>query len=308
MLSGIVVLNKPIGTRSTYCVNRVKTILGKRIKVGHAGTLDSPAGGILLVLIGAATRLSQYLMELPKIYEVSIVLGMETDTDDYTGNVLTRTRIGSILPENVEAAIRSFQGVRMQIPPQISAVKIDGQRAHRMSREGLDFKILPRPVSISRIERSSLSPYASEIFLRVYCHKGTYIRSLARDLGKSLGCGAYVSGLTRTRIGNFDLSSPNCIQNLDELDSQSIPGVVQPMETVLAEYTSYRIPLFLTDTVRNGNPVSLETLHRIRWGRIPSSFSVVLEGNDIISFGNILTQDNKAFVKPKTNIFLTGEK
>lgn len=308
MLSGIILLNKPIGTRSTYCVNRVKRILAKNIKVGHAGTLDSPAGGILLVLVGAATRLSQYLMELPKIYEVTIVLGMETDTDDYTGKVLTRTREGAILPENVEAAIRSFQGVRMQIPPQISAVKIDGQRAHRMSREGMNFKILPRPVSISRIERLPLCPYTSEIFLRVYCHKGTYIRSLARDLGKSLGCGAYVSGLTRTQIGPFDIDSPYCIHNLDALDSYSIHGVVQPMETVLAEYTSYRIPLFLADTVRNGNTVSLENLHRIRWGRIPSSFSVVLEGNDIISFGNILTKDKKAFFKPKTNIFLTGEK
>ncbi len=308
MLSGIIVLNKPTGTRSTCCVNRVKKILGNRIKVGHAGTLDSSAAGILLVLIGAATRLSQYLMELPKIYEVTIVLGMETDTDDYTGNVLSRMERGLILPERVETVIRSFQGVRMQIPPQISAVKIDGQRAHTMSRQGINVKILPRPVSISRIERSSLSSDTSEISLRVYCHKGTYIRSLARDLGKILECGGYVSGLTRTRIGPFDIGSSNCVQRLDELNTESISAVIQPMETLLAEYTSYRIPLFLTGTVRNGNAISLENLHRLRWGSIPSSFSVVLEGSDIISFGNILIKDNKAFFKPKTNIFLSGEK
>ncbi len=308
MLSGIIVLNKPTGTRSTCCVNRVKKILGKRIKVGHAGTLDSPAGGILLILIGSATRLSQYLMELPKIYEVTIVLGMETDTDDYTGNVLSRTERGPILPERVETVIRSFQGVRMQIPPQISAVKVDGKRAHKMSREGVDFNILPRPVSISRIERTCFSAETLELSLRVSCHKGTYIRSLARDIGKHLECGAYVSGLTRTSIGPFDVGIPYCVQKLDELDNQSLSSFIQPMETLLEEYTSYKIPLSFTEAVRNGNPVSLENLHRLRWGSIPSSFSVALEGSDIISFGNILTKDNKAFFKPKTNIFLSGEK
>lgn len=303
MHSGIIVLNKPAGIRSTYCVNRVKKILGKKIKVGHAGTLDAPAQGVLLVVVGAATRLSQYLMELPKEYEVRIVLGQETDTDDYTGTVLSTNTQYSASLKKIEEILPLFQGVRMQTPPRVSAVKVSGKRAHKMSRAGIDFAIKPRPVNVSLISKPYYDPHTSELILQIHCHKGTYIRSIARDIGKTLGCGAYVSELKRTRIGPFLINDLRSLNEIQDLHLDSITNNIQPINSFLEEYTTYDVPDSLVMSVHNGNAVCLEDLKRSRWGNIPSAFSVALHGKGFISLARIFIQDDKAYVKPKTNIF-----
>jgi len=305
MLSGIIALNKPVGLKSSACVNIVKQFLGKKTKVGHAGTLDAPAGGLLLLVIGSATRLSRYIMELPKIYEVTITLGCFTDTDDYTGNIIESYAIKSEkrLLERLESAIFSFQGVRMQTPPNISAVKVGGKRAHKLSREGKIVDIKPRPILVTQINPIDSSNFP-DLSYRVSCHKGTYIRSIARDIGTLLQCGAFVSSLTRVKTGPFSINSSKCIQDLNTLDYDSLIDHIQPVDSFLGDFTTYKIATAVAlDCAKHGRAIPLNELQRSGWGVIPSSCAVGLTGNELLSMGRIFEECHKLYVKPTTNIF-----
>lgn len=309
MLSGILTLNKPVGVKSTSCVNIVKQILGKHVRVGHAGTLDAPASGLLLLMVGSATRLSRYLMELPKIYEVSVVLGCSTDTDDYSGCIIGNHKVGpqAEILEQLSSVILSFQGTRMQTPPDISAVKVDGERAHRLFRQGKKIDIKPRPVFVSRIEPINPMDYF-DLSFRVFCHKGTYIRSIVRDIGNILGCGAFVSSLTRVETGPFSIRSEKCVQNVGLMDCNSIIPYIQPIDAFIKSFTTYRIPTQITlDYIEHGRPVLLRELKRSGWGTVPSSFAVGLLGKNLLSMGSIFAESGQLYVKPTTNIFLDGE-
>jgi tRNA pseudouridine55 synthase len=199
-MHGILLVNKPSNITSFAVIDKIKKKF-KLKKIGHSGTLDSFATGLLLIGINEATKILQYYMELEKEYEASFHLGITTDTCDITG--IKTSEYSGVLPElvDIENALKDFIGNIVQIPPHYSAIKVNGKRASDWIREGINVDLKPRQVTIKNIE--ILSYNKPILTLRILCSKGTYIRALARDLGEKLGCGAYVSFLKRTKLGKF---------------------------------------------------------------------------------------------------------
>jgi tRNA pseudouridine55 synthase len=200
MVSGILNVDKPVGPTSFQVVGMVRRRSGVK-RVGHAGTLDPMAGGVLLLCLGQAARVSEYLMGLRKTYRATVRLGASTTTYDAEGEVVREADSSGVAREAVEEALGGFVGAIMQAPPAYSAVKVDGERAYRRARKGEDVAPAPRKVVVHGIDVLWFEP--PEVEFEVECGKGTYIRSLAHDLGEALGCGAHLSALTRTRVGPF---------------------------------------------------------------------------------------------------------
>jgi tRNA pseudouridine(55) synthase len=307
MKSGIIITNKPVGLRSTTYVNMIKHMLGEKVKVGHAGTLDGPASGLLLILVGTATRMSQYLMSLPKMYEVSMILGQRTDTDDFTGSIISTDTVNPIVFQHLQRSLISFQGTRMQVPPLYSAVKVDGKRAHSLSRDGKAVKITPRPICVERLAITAMTTFPPTLTLRIWCHKGTYIRSIVRDLGEILGCGAYVSSLKRIRVGSMTTSDKRCVQDPDHLDATNVARYIQPIRDILPDFHTYDIPADHVSSVKNGRAIEVAKLVRKQWGRVPSSVAIALTSNGFISMSRLEYDGQRLLAKPETNLFLEDE-
>lgn len=197
---GFILLDKPAGITSHDAVRKVRQIFGIK-KVGHAGTLDPFATGLLIVLLGPATRLAEYLLDLPKTYGAEITLGATSDTDDVTGKIFS-TKVSDIPTENqINQILKTFTGLTQQIPPTYAATKIKGQRAYHYARRGESVPQKPRPIKIYDIKL--LGYQYPKLKLRVTCGRGTYIRALARDIGAALKTGGYCSNLRRLAIGKF---------------------------------------------------------------------------------------------------------
>ncbi len=200
-LAGVLLIDKPVGPTSFRIVQQVRRAL-KIKKVGHAGTLDPFASGLLIVCVGRpATRLVSSLMEGEKEYEATLQLGVETDTQDSTGQVIAEKQVGEIDRDRVRDCLAQFTGEQLQTPPQYSALKHKGKPLYYYARKGIKVTKEPRKIQIREIELLSLDPDSMQI--RVVCSKGTYIRTLAADIGRSLGCGAHLTGLRRLRSGRF---------------------------------------------------------------------------------------------------------
>jgi len=216
-MSGILNINKPVGPTSFDIVRTVRQGTGEK-RVGHGGTLDPAASGVLVVLLGQAVRVSEYLMDLPKTYRAQIRLGVTTTTYDAEGEVTSSCDPG-VSREEVEDALRHFVGDISQVPPAHSAVKVGGKRAYALARKGEAPELKARTVSVYRIELLQFD--SQELEIEVECGRGTYIRSLAHDLGQALGCGAHLSGLTRTRIGPFAIEDA---LTMNELEARIVDG------------------------------------------------------------------------------------
>ncbi len=216
-LHGLIVVDKPAGITSHDVVGRIRRFTGER-RVGHAGTLDPFATGLVLVGVGRATRMLQYIQDSDKVYLAHIVLGAETDSCDVDGNVIERT-IPERWPtrEEVEAALAGMVGSITQIPPIYSAIKVDGQPLYRQARAGKDVTAPPRTVEIHAIELVAWEP--PDLVVGIHCGKGTYIRSIARDLGTALGTFGYCHGLRRLAIGQFSTEQAWTLDSLAELDT-----------------------------------------------------------------------------------------
>jgi tRNA pseudouridine55 synthase len=203
-LKGILNINKPRGISSARAVTVVKRLLPRGTKIGHAGTLDPFADGVLLLLVGKATRLCEKLMDQPKQYEATVKLGATTPTDDPEQPETPTPGAEPAGREQVEAALRQFVGEILQRPPAYSAMKVDGRRAYDLARRGGEVELKPRPVKVYAIEMLEYAwPFLK---LRIDCGRGTYVRAIARDVGEALGCGGYLTELTRTRVGEFVLA------------------------------------------------------------------------------------------------------
>ena len=198
-LNGILLLDKEEGWTSQDCVAKLRGVLGER-RIGHAGTLDPLATGLLVVLVGRATRAAAWAEAEQKEYIAAFRPGVVTDTQDITGNVLRRS---DVLPseEDVRAALASFTGEIMQVPPMYSAIKVNGRKLYEIARRGGEVQRQPRPVTVYGIEH--LGMREGDHILRIRCSKGTYIRTLCHDLGEALGCGGCMSALRRTAVGSF---------------------------------------------------------------------------------------------------------
>jgi tRNA pseudouridine55 synthase len=202
-MDGILNINKPIGMTSQDVAATIRRLL-KQKRVGHAGTLDPMASGVLPICIGQATRVADYLSESGKAYEATIVFGAVTDTYDTEGQIVRTGDASSLTLEQIAGALPRFLGPQMQTPPLYSAIKIQGQPAYKRVRAGQDITLEPRPITITRL--TIIAWESPRLTLAVECSKGTYIRSLAFDLGEALGCGAYLGSLIRTRSGPFALA------------------------------------------------------------------------------------------------------
>jgi len=254
IVTGLVVVDKEAGWTSHDVVARCRRIFGQR-RVGHAGTLDPDATGVLLVGLGRATRLMRFLTALPKTYEAEVVLGTATSTLDASGEVTGTWDMGGVSLAEVRAAAAGLTGDIEQVPPMVSAVKIGGRRLHALAREGIEVDRPPRPVSVYRFDVSpGLTPGVFRI--EVECSSGTYVRVLAGDLGAALGGGAHLRNLRRTRIGSFSVEDARLVdeltpalvltpaQALRDLDQVVVPADVQ--KHVARGLPLDRVPLGVT--------------------------------------------------------------
>lgn len=211
---GFVVIEKPAGITSHDVVGAVRRMTGER-RVGHAGTLDPAAVGVLPIAVGLATRTVEYLSESSKGYLAEITFGVETDSLDGDGTVTSVNDASSLTLEQIESVLPTFRGDVLQVPPMHSAIKIDGRPLYERARQGEEIDLDARAVTIHQLEVVSWQHPVLEIF--VYCSKGTYVRSLARDIGEAVGTGAYMSNLVRTSTGPFDLQDAWTLEQLSEL-------------------------------------------------------------------------------------------
>jgi tRNA pseudouridine55 synthase len=217
-IDGIVVVDKPAGLTSHTVVARIRKLAGTR-KVGHAGTLDPMATGVLVVGLNRATRLLGHLQLTDKSYDATVRLGASTSTDDAEGEIIEAappSAVASLTPEAIEAAVAGFRGEIAQVPSRVSAIKVDGRRAYERVRAGEDVALKARLVTVSRYDVTDVRPGAStlDVDISVDCSSGTYIRALARDLGAELGVGGHLTRLRRTRVGSFDLKSASTLEEL----------------------------------------------------------------------------------------------
>jgi tRNA pseudouridine55 synthase len=224
-----VVVDKPAGWTSHDVVARCRRLYGQR-RVGHSGTLDPGATGILLVGLGRATRLLRFLSDLPKTYVGEVVLGVSTTTLDEEGDVTGRFDMSAVEEDDVRAAATALTGEILQIPPMVSAVHVDGRRLHELARAGLEVERQPRPVTVWEFDAVATAE-AGVWAIRVVCSTGTYVRVLAADLGARLGGGAHLRRLRRVSIGPFDLDSA---RTLVELEADPAAAVLPPQAALAA--------------------------------------------------------------------------
>ncbi|MCM1984569.1 tRNA pseudouridine(55) synthase TruB [Lyngbya confervoides] len=258
MRPGFINLNKPAGLTSHDCVSRLRRLLQCK-RVGHGGTLDPAATGVLPMALGPATRLLPYLPG-EKSYRAIIHLGLHTDTDDLTGQILGRQSAVGVQRHQIEALLPGFLGDIDQIPPRYSAIQIDGQRQYALARQGKSVTIAPRPVHIQTLDILDWQAgEVAQLVLAITCGPGTYIRAIARDLGTALGVGGTLAQLIRTHSGGFDLSGSH---TLDTLAQQVQQEQFQPIEipTALSHLPSLKLDPVWTQRWCFGQRLPLESL------------------------------------------------
>jgi tRNA pseudouridine55 synthase len=257
MPDGILNLDKPRGPTSHDVVDRVRELTGIR-RVGHAGTLDPLATGVLLVCIGKATRVSEYLMAGSKVYRARVRLGVATDTYDAEGQVVASASVDPIEVgrAQVEAALTRFRGVIEQVPPMYSALKHEGKPLHRLARRGVEVERKPRRVEISRLELTEWEP--PECTLEVACSPGTYVRALAHDLGQSLGCGAHLTGLVRLASGEFRLENAVTLEALAQATTADRwADLLHPIDAALARFPALHLDADAARRLCRGQAITL---------------------------------------------------
>ncbi|MES2538990.1 MAG: tRNA pseudouridine(55) synthase TruB [Pseudomonadota bacterium] len=251
-ISGWLIVDKPAGVNSTAVVNKVKWAFGAQ-KAGHAGTLDPDATGVLAVALGEATKTIPYITDALKCYRFRVVLGAATDTDDASGQVIARSDLRPT-DAQVEAALGAFRGDVMQVPPQYSAVKVDGERAYDLAREGEAMDLAARSLWVERLDFLG-RPDADHVDLEMVCGKGGYVRSIARDLGAALGCLGHVEWLRRTWSGPFEVEDGVTLATIDaEAKTDALDAHLLPLELGLQDLPEFIATPEGAVRLKNGNP------------------------------------------------------
>lgn len=246
-MTGFVLVDKPRGPTSHDVVDRVRRAFGVR-RVGHAGTLDPPASGLLVVAVGPATRLLRYVQGLPKTYDVTGVLGIRTSTLDAEGEVLSREPV-DVTPDDIRDAAKPFVGEIEQTPPAVSAIKVGGERAYKKVARGETVDLEPRTVTIYSLDILRTSKDAFDA--RIVCSSGTYVRSLVADIGERIGCGAHVEHLRRVAIGDLDVR--------DAIHADKLtPDALKPVEDVLGHLPRVDVDAEAERLARNGRPLDID--------------------------------------------------
>ncbi len=251
-ISGWLVVDKPAGLTSTAVVNKVRWALQAK-KAGHAGTLDPDATGVLAVALGEATKTVPYITDALKAYSFTIRLGVSTNTDDAEGEVIATSDIRPT-DEQIKDALAPFVGDIMQVPPKFSAVKIDGQRAYKLARDGEEVEIAARPLWVDELVMTD-RPDADHVTLEMVCGKGGYVRSIARDLGAALGCHGHVRELRRIWSGPFEVEDGLSMERIETLaQSPELDTYLRPVDQGLADLPEVRATAEGAVRMRNGNP------------------------------------------------------
>jgi tRNA pseudouridine55 synthase len=254
-LDGILNIDKPAGRTSYSVVAAVKRLAGER-RVGHAGTLDPDATGVLPVCLGQATRIIEFFTDTTKTYRAVIELGIATDTYDASGKITQRSDPSKIDRAMFESALVSFRGAIRQTPPMYSAVKQRGQPLYKLARAGVTVERKPRPVTVHRLELIAWQPPSAT--LEIECSKGTYIRSLAHELGQTLGCGAHLKNLMRTRSGIFDVKNSVSLPRLEEAFRSGYgENYLLPVDIALQDYDAVIVDSTAESAIRNGSNIEI---------------------------------------------------
>jgi tRNA pseudouridine55 synthase len=255
-VSGVLVIDKPIGMTSHDVVQVVRRGTGIR-RAGHTGTLDPRASGVLVVLIGPAVRLSEYVSASDKRYQATVRLGSSTDTFDAEGKYTSPEVSVTITEEQFEEALQKFIGEIEQTPPPFSAVKVEGRKAYEMARQGEEVNLSPRKINVYNLELLEWTP--PEAVIDVFCSSGTYVRSLANDLGVELGCGAHLVGLRRTRSGRFTLRDAVPLRRLQEsFVTRDWYKHLIPAAEALGEWPAVELDGDQVELVRHGHRIQAE--------------------------------------------------
>ncbi|WP_171233454.1 tRNA pseudouridine(55) synthase TruB [Ruegeria sp. HKCCA4812] len=251
-ISGWLVVDKPAGMTSTAVVNKVRWAMDAK-KAGHAGTLDPEATGVLAVALGEATKTVPYITDALKAYTFTVRLGQATNTDDAEGEVIAESDARPS-DEDIKRALTPFLGDIMQVPPKFSAVKIDGQRAYKLARDGEDVELTARPLWVEELILVD-RPDPDHVVLEMTCGKGGYVRSIARDLGEALGCHGHVRELRRIWSGPFEAENGLSIEQIDEMaKTTALDDYLHPLEAGLSDLPELKCTPDGAIRLRNGNP------------------------------------------------------
>ncbi|MDR5709049.1 MAG: tRNA pseudouridine(55) synthase TruB [Armatimonadota bacterium] len=253
-MDGLLNLLKPPGMTSHDCVEELRRLVRMR-RIGHTGTLDPGAAGVLVCCIGRTTRLSEFLMEQDKAYRVELVLGVSTTTGDALGEVLARREV-SVHQEDLERVLQRFVGTIQQLPPMVSAVHHEGRRLYELAREGIEVERTPRTVTVHEIRLLRFDP--PRALLDITCSKGTYVRQLAHDIGEALGCGAHAGFMIRTRVGPHRLEESHTFEEIEEaVRIGEFPRLLIPPAQALPELPEVEVEGRMRAAVLHGQPLPL---------------------------------------------------
>ena len=251
-MDGIVIVDKPRDWTSQDVTARLRRVFGTR-RIGHGGTLDPMATGVLPVFVGRATRGVEFFEHAEKTYETVLRLGLTTDTEDITGTVLTRSEV-SFNDEQLEKTLNAFRGEIMQVPPMYSALKVNGQKLCDLARKGKTVERQPRPITIYELQL--LERGENTLRLRVRCSKGTYIRTLCKDIGEALGCGGCMESLRRVSAGEYTIAEAVPLQEL--LDTVEPETYLRGVDTMFRNYPAVNLTANQEKRCRNGNTFSVK--------------------------------------------------
>ena len=255
-MNGIIIIDKPQEWTSNDVVSRLRRVFNTR-RIGHGGTLDPMATGVLPVFVGRATRGVEFFEHAEKVYEATLRFGLTTDTEDITGKTITECEV-HLTEEDLLAVLPKFRGDILQVPPMYSAIKVNGQKLYDLARKGREVERQARPITIHELELLAFS--GSEARLRVRCSKGTYIRTLCKDIGEALGCGGCMAALRRVEAGEYTLEGSIPLRQLLDISEagEDVEHLLRPVDTMFASHEKLSLNEKQARLVKNGNAFSAD--------------------------------------------------
>lgn len=290
-LNGVLNVNKGPGLTSHDVVDQVRKLVPKKTKVGHAGTLDPMARGVLPICIGAATKLFPYLLECRKTYRAEMMFGRVTDTQDTTGETLSETDPGEIRLSEMQRLLDTFRGKSVQVPPMYSALKVGGTRLHELARAGVEVEREGRPIEVFDI--SAIRAEGARLEFEVTCSRGTYIRVLCHDLGALQGSGGCMTALTRTALGPFSLEAAITIEEAERLARDGgLAAALLSLSDALGHVPAVRVSPAAEGRFRNGVPLGPRDWASERKDASPGKVRVLSQAGEFIGVGRLAGPEN----------------
>ncbi|MEJ2142628.1 MAG: tRNA pseudouridine(55) synthase TruB [Gammaproteobacteria bacterium] len=286
-ISGILLLDKPVGITSNLALQKVKRLFNAS-KAGHTGNLDPMASGLLPICLGEATKVSGYLLDSDKTYLGTIKLGERTNTADAEGEVIETRPVGNIDEAKIRQVLAHFIGEQEQVPPMHSAIKQNGQPLYKLAHQGIEVERKARKITIYKIDLLRISE--NELDIEVHCSKGTYIRTLAEDVGEALGCGAHLSALRRTQSGPFNMEHVISLPDLEQLAEQgteALDRLLQPIESALTDWPTVNLSEHTAHYLRQGQAVQVPQAPSSGWVKIFADDHQFLGIGQIMSDGRV---------------------